>query len=378
MSTPMHNYGRCTARRAQAGLSLIELMVALVIGAVLIFGATTVYTNSSKSYGVSESVSRLQETGRFAMSVIETDVRMANYWGLLKGASTIGGQAAQTAAAAAVATSAALTICGTNFAVDLNTSLQGDNDAYILSTGNPLTATRKAGCDTLPDFSSGVAWQTTPVVTADTLTVRHASVIAGGVPGVLQVCTSRVAGRVMSDGGGAAAAIPCAAAPAGQIDNLFVNAYYIDQNSQQRAGLPSLRRKILTSIGGVPQFRDQEIIAGVEDLQIQFGIDPSGTSGVATRYVDPNAVPAGAQIVAVRIWLLVRGDTGENGFTDSRIYQYGDRLQATGVTGNLNSPGGAGLAYRPSASADGSFNGPQHARRLLLSRTIGIRNALGT
>ena len=71
---------------AAAGLSLIELLVALAIGAVLIFGATQVYVDSRNAYGVNETVARLQETARYAMSVIESDVRMANYWGLLKGA----------------------------------------------------------------------------------------------------------------------------------------------------------------------------------------------------------------------------------------------------------------------------------------------------
>ena len=89
-------------------------------------------------------------------------------------------------------------------------------------------------------------------------------------------------------------------------------------------------------------------------------------------------MPAGAQIVAVRIWLLVRSDIAENGFTDSRIYQYGDRLQATGVTGDLNAAAGAGRAYQPSGNADATFTGPQHVRRLLVSRTIQLRNALGT
>jgi type IV pilus assembly protein PilW len=358
-------------RKAQRGLSLVELMVALVIGSVLIAGAVTVYTNSKKSYGESESIARLQETARFAMSVIETDVRMSNFWGLLKGASLVQGQANQLAGAAAVAPSAAMNICGTNFGVDLNTNMQGDNDAYVLS------ASRTAGCDTLADASSGNAWPTSAVLTADTLTVRRASVFRQAVakPGILQVCSSRVAGRLMSDGG---VAFPCAAFPGSSVNNLVVNSYYVDRNSQQQAGFPSLRRKMLVSIGGVPQFRDQEVIAGVEDMQVQFGIDPAGNTGIATRYVDPNGVPAGAQVVAVRIWLLVRSDVGENGFTDSRVYQYGDRQQANGVTGDLNAAGAAGLAYQPSASADATFNGPQHVRRLLISRTINVRNAMGT
>ena len=366
-------------RKRQRGLSLIELMVAMTIGAVLIFGASQVYINSRNAYGVSESVARLQETARYAMSVIEPDVRMSNYWGLLKGAAVIANQASQTAAVAAVAPTAAANVCGRNFAVDLSTNLQGDNNAYVISTN-----AKTAGCEALLDLTTGVAWNTTPVTTADTLTVRRASVFdAVSTAGQLQICASRIAGRLMSDGSvctGAAVGLADNLAVS-KLENLIVDTYYVDRNSQQQAGLPSLRRKTVVSVGGAIQFRDQEIIPGVEDMQIQFGIDPLGNTGVATRYINPPtlaAMPAGAQIVSVRIWLLVRSDTPENGFTDNRIYQYGDRLQATGVTGDLNSAAGAGMAYQPSLNADASFTGPRRVRRLLISRTIQVRNALGT
>jgi type IV pilus assembly protein PilW len=370
-ATTMNVHG--AARAWQRGLSLIELMVALTIGAVLIFGATQVYVNSRKSYGVNESVARLQETARYAMSVIEPDIRMSNYWGLLKGADAIAGQAAQTAALAPMASGAAVNICGNNFAADLNTNIWADNNSYVLSVGTP----RPAGCDTLNDINTGAVWTTNAMQGSDTITVRRASALFPAAPtaGVLQVCTTRSTGRLISDGSACNGV-------GQQLSNLIVNAYYIDRNSAQAANLPSLRRKTLTTVGGAPAFVDQEIIPGVEDLQVQFGIDPTGASssptGVATRYVDPGAVPANAQIVAVRIWLLVRADTGETGFTDNRIYQYGDRLQATGVTGDLNSPAGRGMAYQPSLNADASFTGPQHVRRLLISRTIQLRNAMGT
>lgn len=355
---------RAYAPTLARGMSLIELMIALLISAVIIFGATTVYNQSRRTYGESESVARLQETARFAMSIIEPDVRMSNYFGLVKGASVLMGQAAQTDAAVGTA---AQNICGDNFAIDLDNNIQGDNNGYVLS------ASRKAGCDALTDLNTNTVWNTTSVLSADTLTVRRASVfLSATTNGVLQICSSRVAGRLYSDGGA------CTAAPMGRINNLMVSAYYVDRASQQRATLPSLRRKVLTSLAGAVQFADQEVIAGVEDMQIQFGIDPNGLTGIATRYVNPNGVPAGAQVVAVRVWLLVRSDVGEPGFTDSRIYEYGDRLIANGTTGNLNAAAGIGRAYQPSLSADTSMTGPQHARRLLISRTIQVRNALGT
>ena len=345
----------CAGAR-QCGLSLIELMVAMTIGAVLIFGATQVYINSRNSYGINESVARLQETARYAMAIIEPDIRMANYWGLVNSTPT------------AIAAPGTALACGANFAVDVGNNLQGSNNAYRLDVGAPA-------CDNVPDFTSGVAWATTPVTTADTLTVRRASalpIVPSSVAtiGVMQICSTRSTG-VMEVNGAA-----CSAPPAGQINNYLVNAYYIDRNSLQQANLPSLRRKTLSSVqGGVPRIFDQEIIPGVEDMQIQFGIDPTGNTGVVTRYVNPDAVPFGALVVAVRVWLLVRSDSPEAGFTDARVYQYGDRVGA-GVTGDLNSVAAAGIPYQPSANPDASFLGPQHFRRLLVSRTIFVRNAL--
>jgi len=340
--------------------------VAMTIGAVLIFGATQVYVNSRNAYGVNEGVARMQETARYAMSVIEPDVRMSNFWGLLKGAGSVTQQALQTAAVDPIASGAAVNICGNNFAVDLGTNLQGDNNVYTISP------TRQAGCNSLIDLDTGAAWATTPVATADTLTVRRASVFTTpATANVLQLCTTRISGRLQSNGGA------CTPPPTGQMSNLIVDTYYIDSNSLQQAGFPALRRKTLSS-GGVLQFADQEIIAGIEDMQVQFGIDPLGNTGIATRYVNPDAVPATAQIVAVRVWLLVRADTAEGGYTDNRIYEYGDRLQATGVTGDLNSAAGAGMAYQPSQNPDATALGPRHVRRMLISRTIMLRNALGT
>lgn len=357
---------RTKRRSRQRGLSLIELMVALVIGSVLIFGATQVYVDGRNAYATNETVARLQETARYALSVIEPDVRMANYWGLVKGASLIANQAAQTAGVAAVAGWPEVNVCGDNFAADLNTNLQGDNNDYKLSLNN----SRKPECDALD------GWTTTAVGTADTLTIRR-SVVSQVPPasqnGWLQICSNRLGGSLYSDGGA------CPGAPAGLVSNLSVNAYYVDQNSAEQNGLPSLRRKALVSEVGKPsRFADQEITSGIEDMQVQFGIDPTGTTGIATSYVNADAVPLNAQIVSVRIWLLVRADTPEVGFSDDRVYVYGDRSAANAPTADLNNKADFDKPYQPSLSGDDSFTSIKRYRRLLISRTIQIRNALGS
>lgn len=346
----------------QQGLSLVELMVALTISVVLIFGATQVYVDSRNAYNVNESIARLQENARYAMSVIEPDIRMSNYWGLIKGATGVSGQTA----AASGATNPEVLVCGATYAVDLNTTLQGDNNSY----------SRTGGCNTV----AGTGWNTSAQLSSDTLTVRRASNVQSvnglnqplSLLNVLQICSTRLAGRLYSDGS------VCGTSPSSQVNNLIVNEYYVDNNSSQGA-IPSLRRKSLTTIGTVKQFVDQEIMAGVEDIQVQFGIDASGVSGVATKYVNPNfALPVGAAVVSVRVWLLLRSEAPEPGLLDNRIYQYGDRLNATGVVSTLNAVGSRGRAFQPSLDASNALTSIKRYRRLLVCRTFQIRNSLGT
>lgn len=70
-----------TMRPRQAGLSLVELMVALVIGTILMLGVVQVFGASRASYQLSEGMSRAQENARFAIDFLQRDVRMAGHFG---------------------------------------------------------------------------------------------------------------------------------------------------------------------------------------------------------------------------------------------------------------------------------------------------------
>ena len=66
-------------RRQQLGLSLVELMVALVLGLVLMTGIIQVFLSSRQTYATNEAMARMQENGRFALEFISRSARLAGY-----------------------------------------------------------------------------------------------------------------------------------------------------------------------------------------------------------------------------------------------------------------------------------------------------------
>lgn len=68
-------------RHRQAGLSLIELMVSLTIGLMILGALGAAYIGSRGAYRTSENLARVQETGRFALDQMATDVRLAGFFG---------------------------------------------------------------------------------------------------------------------------------------------------------------------------------------------------------------------------------------------------------------------------------------------------------
>ena len=64
------------------GMSLVEVMVAIVISLALAGAVILIYANSNHVFGVHVNIANIQENGRFAMHILQEDVRLAGYWGL--------------------------------------------------------------------------------------------------------------------------------------------------------------------------------------------------------------------------------------------------------------------------------------------------------
>jgi len=68
-------------RATQTGLSLVELMIAMVLGLIIISAVLYVFAGNRASYSHQESLSHIQESGRFALELLSRDIRMAGYAG---------------------------------------------------------------------------------------------------------------------------------------------------------------------------------------------------------------------------------------------------------------------------------------------------------
>ena len=61
----------------QAGLTLVELMVALVLGLVLILGVLNIFVSNRETFRVTENLTRIQENARAGFDFMARDVREA-------------------------------------------------------------------------------------------------------------------------------------------------------------------------------------------------------------------------------------------------------------------------------------------------------------
>ncbi len=315
----------------QLGITLVELLVALTISSFLIAGAMNIYADGRHAFAINESIARVQETAQFAMDTLEADLRMAGNWGLLSQATAIDGRALPGNSNPRFLPVPGA--CGINWALDLSSPVAGHNNLY----GLPCTALGSGGA--MPD--------------SDTMTVRRTTrATTEPESGKLQIQSTRIQGWVFADG-----ATPTDfTSGESETHNLLVHSYYVAQSSRLLPGVPTLRRKTLVGGTSGPRVVDQEVIPGVENLQLQLGIDVNQDNAI-DRYVnpgdailtqfaeDPGAAP---RILTVRLWLMVRGVNPEAGLQDARNYR--------------------------SADVDlGEFN--DSYRRMLVSKTILLRNS---
>ncbi|MGH8488990.1 MAG: PilW family protein [Gammaproteobacteria bacterium] len=290
------------AWKIQAGVGLIEIMIALVIGLILIAGVSWIFLDSKQTYRLQDAQSRMQENARFALELLTNDIRMTGFSGCAN-LSSITPNVIVSAPIIPLTTAA--------------TAATG-NDA-VSPSWNPLLSA------TLGGLSSP------PLAGTDVITVQFSQGCGAHLKGNMAVATDGI--QIMSpnscgiDAGDALMISDCVAADVfratgtsggaptetvahanlsktyQQDAELFTFAsrtYYIANGA---GGQPSLWRLDNTTATGVDN--PLELVEGVENMQILYGEDTNGDR-IPNQYLTVNSVSTLANVVAVRASLLLR------------------------------------------------------------------------
>ena len=341
-------------RRVQ-GVSLVELMIGVTIGLILMAGMASLFVSSSQSHNELEKASRQIENGRYAIETLREDIQLAGYFGdYLPPSSAVWTSPAEPC---------------TTILNDMGFSLPpvvptpptlapgifGYESAATLSTDCATTlANKRSGTDVLV------------IRRASTATVTAATAVTGQYYFQVSNCSDSpvenayVLGKLPASftlHGVRPTGTPatCLNGDVSPVRQYMVHIYYVaDCNdcSGGGDGIPTLKMAELTAGTGAcaadpavacGSFSLRPVAEGIENMQLEYGVDTTGSDGIPDVYQTAGSVANWANVVSVKAFVLARNTETTSGYTNSKTYV-------------LNSSGGAAVgpfndAYRRHAYA---------------------------
>lgn len=315
-------------RARMAGLSLVELMIAIAIGLVIMAALTTLFAHSSRTREELERNSRQIENGRFALELVSSDLRLAGFYGELDVRSVAPPTALQDPCSADPAVWAAAFGLhvqgydnGAGFPADCSfPNLKPNTDILVVRH----VSTCEAGVGTCPAAQNGAPYIQLAKCSTETPTTPYVFGLYGTAAYNLHLrdCAT-LAG----------------------IRQYYVRMYYIstDNGANPAVAIPTLKRRDFTGSG----FVDTPLVEGIEEMNVEYGIDVDG-DGLPDGYsTDPslytcatgcNALANWTNVVTARVYLLARNIDPSPGYTDTKTYSLGNDAAGDPVT---VTPGGA-------------------------------------
>lgn len=346
-----HTHTQPSRRRRERGFSLVELMVAMALGLVLTYAMINVYLSSRQAFSRQEQLNSIQQNVRIAFEYLSNDARMVGHLGCYTGRTT---GFTNSLAAGNIDTNYALGVEGYEYT-------NATAGAYTLTGNAPANTTTAAEWAT-----NGVApgaISTIPVTTiggagsgngltpgSDVLVIRTVAsqpvrLSANAAAGATTLAVENVAGGTCSGGAGKVSGFcanshglvaSCTAAHVFSVASIAGTTLTLGAALPSGAGAPSyatgttevfpmqtivyyvkrassgtttsLYRRIFD--GDKASGVEQELIEGVENLQLRYGRDTDATAdGIVNDYVTASNVDDWSRVVAVRMSLLIRAAT---------------------------------------------------------------------
>lgn len=314
-----------TMKTHQKGFSLVELMVASLLGLIVSYSVLNMYLAQSQLYKTSHSQTFIFSTENALVNLIKPVIRSAGFLGC---SSTSTGVSALNNAgpnplgnfntaptmvygnngSGSTLSISALNPANSNNANDwspaLDASLVGqvqkNNDVLILLGATPSTS------------PIGVT-QITPASTSFSVQSTSEFTLASGQFGAVSDCVKSVIFKITGvsglsishhAGGGTLdntqAVFPVSFQAGAQFIPLQQVAFFVGQG---HGGQSTLMRGILN--GGT--WTIEPLVPGVELMKVQYGI---GNNGFVTQYVSANAVLDWSRVYSIRMGFLIAGKIG--------------------------------------------------------------------
>lgn len=315
---------------SQRGVTLVELMIAMVLGLLLSVAVITVFTNNSHSFSQDENAHRMYDDARHALREISFEISMAGHYADLLVPGTVTADTSLTLG----------TDCGPAAAPNwmYQTVQAGTGQSQsILAVDNATVASATANfsCISASEFQDGT----------DVVAIKRVAGARTAVPanGGVYLRTNGTVGLLFKE--------PMTAAPAVNVplpradwqyrpSIFYIRNYAYDPGD----GIPTLCKKVLRGLS--PGMTTECIATGIEDLQVEYGVDTSD-DGNANVYL-PNPTLAEIQtVVSARISLLARTTEIDVRYDNDKTYNVSNAI-----------------AYAPGDSF----------HRRVVSTTVGIQN----
>ena len=318
------------------GFTLVEWLVAMLLGLFLLAGVFTVFVMSRSSSEDAFDQSELQENGRLAIRLISQDIKWAGFFGAYTGQSTQVGSSLTLSAGSIIPTS--------------SDCLDERSVWSLPSNAGPirgLWVSRVSASKGLAGFACILAADR--VENSDVISIKR--LVGRPIPASEGLDTNRFYMAANSQEAriikGSETRPLFGANNESQIWEYQHYIYYLSQED----GVPVLRKRYLTVNGGSALIGGA-MAEGVEHMVLMYGVDDSLIpDGRIDRYISTDQMTTQrwneGRVLGARLFLLIRAARESSRYKNNNSYQLG----------NITVDGG-GDGYR----------------RLLLESSIALRN----
>ncbi|MCX2780249.1 PilW family protein [Microbulbifer thermotolerans] len=305
----------------QRGLSLIELMIGILLSSLLLLGVLQIFQSNSDTMRMQTAFSRVQESGRFAIDLLSKEIRSADYWGCVSDVASIDNHL--NVSSGFLASIGADGVQGIDNA---DSSEKVDSIDVVDGTDILILSGTMDAC-------GGVGRLVDTSVPGELKVTSNCPITAGQVVLVsncLAADALTITGVSGTPGGGSDRVIAHAAGSvkSGWIENTsdtLAMSYGADSRlllpyqrtffiAKSTAGTNSLFMREVTGSSDVTQ----EIVPGIEDMQVSYGRDTTGNGIVDTWQDASSNLNVMAGVTAIKLQLLVASE-GNAGAGEQKI-----------------------------------------------------------